>query len=280
MAGVLDAQRRLIEQRQQRVELRVHGRRGAQAGHRARDQRMGVGPFGLVQAIQGRTRGEQQPSAVCETRMLRMQLLDLAFPKLQRLDLALLVAQQLEPRAALVGGALELDAAVQQREPRRCARCAPGRSTPRGVRSCRAARAASPGAPATGIRAGRGYRTAARPQPAAPAAARTGRRARRGCGHRCRSRAAAAARPRARDRCSSSRCSSSPAVAVMSAVAVISARSAPLRTHSAPARPPASSSRASTIMDLPAPVSPVSTVRPGWNSSSTASISAKSRICR
>ena len=50
----------------------------------------------------------------------------------------------------------------------------------------------------------------------------------------------------------------------------ISARSAPWRTTSAPARPPASSCSASTRIDLPAPVSPVSTVSPGRSSSSTA----------
>ena len=59
-----------------------------------------------------------------------------------------------------------------------------------------------------------------------------------------------------------------------------SARSAPWRTTSAPARPPASSCSASTRIDLPAPVSPVSTVSPGRSSSSTASMMAKSRICR
>jgi hypothetical protein len=65
----------------------------------------------------------------------------------------------------------------------------------------------------------------------------------------------------------------------MSKVAETSARSAPCRTTSAPARPPASSVSASTTMDLPAPVSPVSTVSPGRHSISTASMMAKSRIC-
>src|ERR1700733_104464 len=69
-------------------------------------------------------------------------------------------------------------------------------------------------------------------------------------------------------------------MALISAVAQISARSVPARTTSAPARLPHSSYSASTMIDLPAPVSPVSTVSPGLNSSSTASIIAKSRICR
>src|SRR5262245_30479902 len=66
----------------------------------------------------------------------------------------------------------------------------------------------------------------------------------------------------------------------MSNVAAISARSAPARITSAPPRPPHKSCSASTTMDLPAPVSPVSTVSPGRNSSSIESMIAKSRICR
>src|SRR5262245_7782579 len=66
----------------------------------------------------------------------------------------------------------------------------------------------------------------------------------------------------------------------MSKVAESSARSAPARTTSAPPLPPASSASASTTMDLPAPVSPVSTVSPARTSSSMRSMMAKSRICR
>src|SRR5438105_10589378 len=80
--------------------------------------------------------------------------------------------------------------------------------------------------------------------------------------------------------CSASHCLSSPETPASSKAHVISARSAPWRTASAPARPPASSCSASTTIDLPAPVSPVSTVSPGRNSSSTESMRAKSRICR
>src|SRR5512138_1057959 len=59
-----------------------------------------------------------------------------------------------------------------------------------------------------------------------------------------------------------------------------SARSAPSRTTAASARPPTRSSIASTRMDLPAPVSPVSTVKPPASSSEARSISTKSRTSR
>src|SRR5450631_460619 len=49
---------------------------------------------------------------------------------------------------------------------------------------------------------------------------------------------------------------------------------------SAPPRPPAMTSSASTTMDFPAPVSPVSAVRPGPKSSSASSTMTKSRSCR
>ena len=63
-------------------------------------------------------------------------------------------------------------------------------------------------------------------------------------------------------------------------VAQISARSAPARMMSAVARAPPARVSASTMIDLPAPVSPVSTVRPGAKSSSTVSTMARSRIRR
>src|SRR5579862_7784037 len=80
--------------------------------------------------------------------------------------------------------------------------------------------------------------------------------------------------------CSSSHCLRARGARLRSKVAETSARSAPWRTASAPARAPASSCNASTMIDLPAPVSPVSTVSPGRSSSSTESMMAKSRICR
>src|SRR3989338_523218 len=48
----------------------------------------------------------------------------------------------------------------------------------------------------------------------------------------------------------------------------------------ASARSPSASARASMTMDLPAPVSPVSTVRPASSSSSRRSMMAKSRMAR
>src|SRR6185312_8025611 len=60
--------------------------------------------------------------------------------------------------------------------------------------------------------------------------------------------------------------------------ALISARSAPWRTTPASARSPMARPSASTRMDLPAPVSPVSTVMPGFSSSSSVSMMAKSRM--
>ncbi|KYF57275.1 hypothetical protein BE08_23480 [Sorangium cellulosum] len=57
--------------------------------------------------------------------------------------------------------------------------------------------------------------------------------------------------------------------------ASISASSAPGRICSALARPPRTSESAPTTIDLPAPVSPVSTLKPGSSRSSRASISMK-----
>ena len=62
-----------------------------------------------------------------------------------------------------------------------------------------------------------------------------------------------------------------------SKVALISQRCAPSRTMAASARAPSASCRASIKMDLPAPVSPVSTVKPLLRSSSSAWTITKSR---
>src|ERR1700736_4711056 len=56
--------------------------------------------------------------------------------------------------------------------------------------------------------------------------------------------------------------------------------SAPWRTRPASPRPPSASANASRRMDLPAPVSPVSTARPRENSISSRSIRTMSRIER
>src|SRR4051812_41397658 len=56
--------------------------------------------------------------------------------------------------------------------------------------------------------------------------------------------------------------------------------SAPWRTRPASPRPPSASAKASSRMDLPAPVSPVSTARPRENSISSRSIRTMSRIDR
>ena len=53
------------------------------------------------------------------------------------------------------------------------------------------------------------------------------------------------------------------------------AASSPVRTRSPEARPPSSRPTASTRIDLPAPVSPVRTLRPASNSTSTASMTAR-----
>ncbi len=73
----------------------------------------------------------------------------------------------------------------------------------------------------------------------------------------------------------SSRARSSAAVAAgNSMIASTRASSRPARMRSALARPPRSRPSASTMMLLPAPVSPVMTVRPGPSSSSSSSIRA------
>src|SRR5258705_6491656 len=56
--------------------------------------------------------------------------------------------------------------------------------------------------------------------------------------------------------------------------------STPLRTSPASPRPPSASAKASSSIDLPAPVSPVSTARPRENSISSRSIRTMSRIDR
>src|ERR1700761_2714331 len=56
--------------------------------------------------------------------------------------------------------------------------------------------------------------------------------------------------------------------------------SAPCRTRPASPRPPSASANASSRMDLPAPVSPVSTARPRENSILSRSIRTMSRIDR
>src|SRR5207248_5107991 len=65
-----------------------------------------------------------------------------------------------------------------------------------------------------------------------------------------------------------------------SKVAVTCPCSTPWRTSPASPRPPSASAKASSRMDLPAPVSPVSTARPRENSISSRSIRTMSRIDR
>src|SRR2546425_2788181 len=65
-----------------------------------------------------------------------------------------------------------------------------------------------------------------------------------------------------------------------SKMASMVACASPVRTRSAEARAPRRRPTASTRMDLPAPVSPVSTLNPGSNSTSTASITARLRMRR
>src|SRR3954471_17237471 len=65
-----------------------------------------------------------------------------------------------------------------------------------------------------------------------------------------------------------------------SKVAVTCPCSTPLRTSPASPRPPSASAKASSRIDLPAPVSPVSTARPRENSISSRSIRTMSRIDR
>src|SRR5215813_3451149 len=65
-----------------------------------------------------------------------------------------------------------------------------------------------------------------------------------------------------------------------SKIASIVAWASPVRTRSAEVRAPRSSPTASTRMDFPAPVSPVSTLNPGSNSTSTASMTARLRMRR
>src|SRR3954467_4752840 len=65
-----------------------------------------------------------------------------------------------------------------------------------------------------------------------------------------------------------------------SKVAVTWPCSTPLRTSPASPRPPSASAKASSRIDLPAPVSPVSTARPRENSISSRSIRTMSRIDR
>ena len=62
-------------------------------------------------------------------------------------------------------------------------------------------------------------------------------------------------------------------------MASISANSLPARTHSAVARSPSNMPKASIIIDLPAPVSPVRIFNPGPNTRCRSSIMAKLRIC-
>src|SRR5579859_2979110 len=63
-------------------------------------------------------------------------------------------------------------------------------------------------------------------------------------------------------------------------MAVATACAAPRRTRDASARAPAARPRASRMIDLPAPVSPVSAVRPGPKARSRLSISTMSRMAK
>src|SRR5688572_29661133 len=75
-----------------------------------------------------------------------------------------------------------------------------------------------------------------------------------------------------------SRLMSTSAPAASSNSASMVAASVPVLTRSADARPPRRRPTASTRIDFPAPVSPVSAVNPGSSSTSTASITARLRM--
>ena len=131
-------------------------------------------------------------------------------------------------------------------------------------RTRRGGRGGSPGRAGPGARAGRAGRPGRRTARAAPRWSRARRRRTRGCGPAPRSRAGAiTSRPSG-----------------VSKMASTAAVSSPVRTRSAEARPPTSRPTAPTRMDLPAPVSPVRTFRPGSNSSSRRSMTARLRMER
>ena len=202
---------------------------------------------------------------------------DLAGLEVQRLELAEVIAQQLQPRFAILRGSRRRGRVARAAPTMRGAVRQPSRAARDSRRSDRAARAARRASSATDIPSGRGYRRAFRRAGAVPARASPGCSRTRASGRRRRQFAAGRTRLRARSTARPARRSAAGLFAIAK-VAETSARSAPCRTTSAPARPPAASSSASTRMDLPAPVSPVSTVRPEASSSSAASMIAKSRI--
>ena len=262
-----------------REQLRVEGGKGLQLAQRGPDSVVGRNLLGVVQPFYGFVQSRCDPSRIREQQPLLFQRLRLAGLQIECLQLAQLIAEQIQPR---LPGAL----APQERPSFRIKR-RPLAMQPGNVRQQRF----MPAVRIEDLALSRalhqrlvGMLAADFEQLSAEVTQRF---------HRHRLAVYVAAGPALgrhdpadvtlpgnhRDPLARSHVSAGDPGATAK-IAVISARSVPARTAVLSARSPSASASASTSMDLPAPVSPVSTVKPGSRSSSISSSTARWRMCR
>ncbi len=115
--GLTDLYGSAVDERHDGCELRIDRRQAAQRLQCAARARMRAAFLALIELHRGELRRLGEPPMIGEARPLRRELHDLARLEIQRLELANLVAQQLEARIPIPSLAFQVDHAVQQLHP-------------------------------------------------------------------------------------------------------------------------------------------------------------------
>ena len=115
--GFADLDGGFVDHRNDLGEPRIDARQRLDSGQRARRGGVRIAFVRVVQQADRRLRGFGEPAAIRMARAFFGELRDFAFLQIERLELADLVAQQLDARIAIACLAFELDGAIHQRDP-------------------------------------------------------------------------------------------------------------------------------------------------------------------
>ncbi len=115
--GLANLDGRFVNQRQHGAELHVEGCKAANSLQCAADGRMSAAFFVFVQLQQRCLRSFGKASAIGQASALFVESAHLTIGELQRIELAHLIAQQLEASVPVARQALELDHPIELAEP-------------------------------------------------------------------------------------------------------------------------------------------------------------------
>ena len=272
---VLELRQRLLDQCAHRLEAGVETLGLAQRCERP-PEHVHRRRLARVHAALGAPDEVPEPLGVRQPRALARELRVLARHQRGLLELVELEAQQVAAvaRDTLRGlPLLERRPRARERVPARAHRAD---VRLRGHRRHRAGRDGSPRDAAPDARPVRRHAGGAAPGRAGSRASRARRSRMPACVRPVRSPVGRAARPSPPAATPAARSASPTSADTSSKSASTTASSAPARTRSASGRPPSATSSAWSRIDLPAPVSPVTTLKPGSSTSSIESMMARS----